>query len=139
MEMVMGKKIFKHRVRVPYAHVDRMGFVYYANYLVYFEMARSELLRETGTPYPEMEARGVILPVVEAVCRYVKPAHFDDLLEIQTRCSGINGVRVTLEYSIVRIEGRDAGDGIVEGHTVHVCMSPEGKVLKPAGELTALV
>ena len=66
--MSQDKKIFKHEVRVPYAHVDQMGVVYYANYLVYFEMARSEMLREAGMPYGDLEEKGLRLPVVEARC-----------------------------------------------------------------------
>ena len=69
-------KVFLHEVRVPYAHVDQMGVVYYANYLVYFEMARSEMMREAGMPYSELEARGLRLPVIEAHCEYKAPARF---------------------------------------------------------------
>ena len=74
---------FKYPVRVPYAHIDQMGVVYYAHYLVYFEMARGELLRKAGMPYGEMERAGVMLPVVESHCVYRKPAKFDDLLDVR--------------------------------------------------------
>lgn len=130
----MNPKVFKHAVRVPYAHVDQMGFVYYSHYFVYFEMARAELLREVGLPYTDMEKRGVMLPVVEAHCEYRKAAHFDDLLEVKTRCTGIKGTRLRLEYEITR------GDEIVvTGHTEHICMSPDGKVLRPLPELQKLI
>ncbi|MDD4870319.1 MAG: thioesterase family protein [Kiritimatiellae bacterium] len=130
----MEKRIFRHSVRVPYAHVDQMGFVYYANYFVYFEMARAELLREAGMPYTDMEKRGVMLPVVTANCEYKKPAHFDDLLNIETRCTAINGTRLRIEYVITR------GDNvIVTGYTEHICMSSEGKVLRPVPELKKLI
>lgn len=129
----MEKKVFKHSVRVPYAHIDQMGFVYYANYFIYFEMARAELLREAGMPYTDMEKRGVMLPVVESHCEYKKPAHFDDLLEISTVCKYFRGTRLHIEYRITR------GDCvIVEGYTDHVCMSTEGKVLRPIPELKRL-
>ena len=78
-------RVFEHSVRVPYAHTDQMAMVYYANYFVYFEMARSELLREAGVAYPEMEKRGVLLPVVAAHCEYRKAARYDDLLSIRSR------------------------------------------------------
>jgi acyl-CoA thioester hydrolase len=128
-----ASRVFEHTVRVPYAHVDQMGFVYYAHYFVYFEMARSEMLREAGLPYPEMERRGVMLPVVEARCQYRKPARYDDALRIRTRCAGFKGPRLCLEYEIAR------GDEVIaSGGTEHVCMSPDGKVLRPAPELRRL-
>lgn len=135
----MSKRIFKHTIRVPYAHVDQMGFVYYANYFVYFEMARSELLREMGFPYSDMEASGVLLPVLESHCEYNKSANFDDLLEVRTHCESVKGARIRIEYDMIRLEGKGVGDLIVKGYTVHVCMSPEGKVLRPVKELKLLV
>lgn len=125
-------RIFKHALRVPYAHTDQMRFVYYSHYLVYFEMARSELLREVGLPYAELEARGVFLPVVEAHCDYKTPAHFDDPLVVSSRCE-IRGPRLRITYEIHRDR-----DLIATGYTVHVCLSPEGKVLRPIPELRAL-
>lgn len=119
-------RIFIHHLRVPYADVDQMGFVYYANYLVYFEMARAVLMREAGLPYGELEKQGVMLPVIEAHCNYLNSAHFDDLLEIQTQCAEIRGTRIRLEYKALRDDTL-----IATGHTVHVCMSPEGRVLRP--------
>jgi len=112
-----------------------MGYVYYANYFVYFEMARAELLREAGMPYGDMEKKGVMLPVITAHCEYKKPAHFDDLLNVETRCTEINGTRLRIEYIISR------GDSvIVKGHTEHVCVAiADGKVLKPIPELKRLV
>lgn len=122
-------KVFRYSVRVPYAHTDQMRFVYYAHYLVYFEMARAELLREVGLPYAELEKRGVFLPVVEAHCEYKTPAHFDDLLVISSRCA-IQGPRIRIAY-----EAHRDRDLVVAGYTVHVCLSPEGKVLRPLPEL----
>ena len=80
---------FKTRVRVRYADTDRMGVVYYANYLVWFEVGRTEWLRETGWSYREMEADGIALPVIEAQCEYRQPARYDDEIEIahaRARC-----------------------------------------------------
>ena len=70
--------MFQARVRVIYGDTDQMGVVYYANYLRYFEFARSELLRAHGRSYRDMEAEGLSLPVVEATCRYVAPARYED-------------------------------------------------------------
>lgn len=127
-------RVFHHSVRVPYAHTDQMGFVYYSHYLVYFEMARAEMLREAGLPYTGMEQRGVMLPVVEAHCEYKLPARFDDKLEINTRCVEIRRARIHIEYEMMR--GQDL---IVTGYTHHVCMDRDGKVLRPVAELTRLV
>ena len=77
----------KTRVRVRYADTDRMGVVYYANYLVWFEVGRTEWLRETGWSYREMESEGVALPVIEARCEYRQPARYDDEVEIATRAT----------------------------------------------------
>ena len=118
---------------VPYAHIDKMGFVYYANYLVYFEMARADMMRQVGTPYGDLEKKGVMLPVVEAHCVYKKPAYYDDLLEVHTVVNEIKGVRIRMEYEIKR-----GADTLVTGHTEHVCLSPAGKVLKPVPEIRQL-
>jgi len=118
-------KTFKHSVRVPYAHTDQMRFVYYANYLIYFEMARAAMLREVGLPYGELEEQGIFLPVVEAHCEYKTPAHYDDELEIASRCE-LQGVRLKVGYIVSR-----AGQTIVTGYTVHVCVSAENKVIRP--------
>ena len=127
-------RTFIHHVRVPYAHVDQMGFVYYAHYYVYFEMARSELLREAGMPYGELEERGVMLPVVESHCEYKRAATFDDLLEIRTQCTRLKGTRLRIEYDM-----RRGDEPIVVGYTDHVCMNPSGRVMRPVPELKALV
>ncbi len=120
-------------VHVPYAHIDAMGVVYYANYFVYFEMARASLLREEGIPYGEMEQQGVMLPVVESHCEYKQPAHYDDELTVRSTCLPFKGPRLRIEYEVTR------GDTLIaSGHTHHVCMSTDGKVLRPTPALLAL-
>jgi acyl-CoA thioester hydrolase len=128
-----ANRTFRHFVRVPYAHTDQMGFVYYANYLVYFEMARAEMLREVGLPYAELEKQGVFLPVVEAHCEYKSPAHFDDRLEISTNCR-ILGVRLRVEYNVSR-----GSELIVTGHTVHAGVSAALKIMRPPQSLQKLI
>lgn len=125
-------RVFHHSVRVPYAHTDQMRYVYYANYLVYFEMARSEMLREISLPCGELESRGIFLPVIEAACQYKNPAHFDDLLNIASTCA-IKGVRLLINYTITRAEPQPETPHhiIVTGHTVHVCIDRDGKVIRP--------
>ncbi|MFH1037042.1 MAG: thioesterase family protein [PVC group bacterium] len=117
--------------RVPYADTDQMGVVYYANYLVYFERLRNELLRQTGTPYRAWEEKGVMLPVVEACCRYRAPAHYDDLLTISGRISRSRGSRLRIEYEV-----RTGGAILADGYTVHACLKRSGRPTRIPAELT---
>jgi len=112
------------RVRVRYAETDQMGIVYYANYLVWFEVGRTDLLRLTGWSYREMEAEGYALPVVEAHCEYRQSAKYDDDLEIVTTGAIVSLVRVKFEYRVVR--GHD-GATLANGHTVHASLDTTGK------------
>ena len=111
------------RVRVRYAETDRMGVVYYANYFVWFEIGRTDWLRETGQSYREMESGGVQLPVIEAHCEYRRPAKYDDDLEIRTRATLLTPVRIRFDYEIIR--GDD--DTLVTGHTIHAALDARGR------------
>ncbi|UCF79833.1 MAG: acyl-CoA thioesterase [Candidatus Eiseniibacteriota bacterium] len=93
-----------------------MGVAYYSNYFVWFESARTELLRESGHPYSEMEKDGLFLPVSECHCSYSAPAHYDELLEVRCLITEVRTRAVRFEYEVVREE-----TVIAEGHTVHVC------------------
>ena len=112
------------RVRVRYAETDRMGVVYYANYLVWFEVGRTEWLRETGWTYREMERDGISLPVIEAHCDYRQPARYDDEIEIATRGTVVTPVRIRFDYEVAR-----AADGTIAavGHTMHAAVDTSGK------------
>jgi acyl-CoA thioester hydrolase len=112
------------RVRVRYAETDQMGVVYYANYLVWFEVARTDLLRVEGWSYRDMEREGFGLPVIEARCEYRQSARYDDELEIRTRGTLLSPVRVRFDYEIVR--PADAAL-LAEGHTVHAALDREGR------------
>jgi acyl-CoA thioester hydrolase len=111
-------------IRVRYAETDRMGVVYYANYFVWFEVARTEWLRVSGWSYREMEADGVSLPVIEAHCQYVRPARYDDQIELRTRATLLSPVRVRFDYELLR-----AGEAepAALGHTVHAALDPDGR------------
>ncbi len=103
-------------IRVRYADTDAMKFVYYGKYFEYFEQGRSELLRQIGMPYTEIERHGIFIAVVEANAKYRKSARYDDLLTIETTCSEIPVARIRIEYKIM-LEGET--EPIVEGYTVH--------------------
>ncbi|MBI2440464.1 MAG: acyl-CoA thioesterase [Lentisphaerae bacterium] len=126
-------KSFQYALHVPYAHTDQMRVVYYANYLVYFEMARAAMLREVGLPYAELEQKGLSLPVIEAHCVYKAPGRYDDELKVVSRCS-IEGPRLRVTYEVSR-----GATVIVRGYTVHVGLSADGKIRRALPELRRLV
>jgi acyl-CoA thioester hydrolase len=105
------------RVRVRYADTDQMQIVWHGKYLEYFELARTELMRECGLPYAEMESVGVQLPLVEAHCRYHAPARYDDVLLVESSVSDYHSPRLRIDYRIATID--EPARTLVTGHTVH--------------------
>ncbi len=106
------------RVRVRYAETDQMGVVYHANYLVWFEVGRVELIRQMGLNYSRLEQEeGCLIAVAEATARYKAPARYDDELVVETRLAGVRGSVIRFTYRILR-----AADGLLlcEGATTHV-------------------
>ena len=101
-----------------------MGVVYYANYLVWFEVGRAELLRSIGSTYRDLETTGTMLPVIEAHCEYRSPARYDDELRVKTRGELLSVARVEFHYEISR-----PADGTVNavGRTVHAVVDAKGK------------
>jgi acyl-CoA thioester hydrolase len=111
-------------VRVRYAETDKMGVVYYAHYFVWFEIGRTEWLRETGWNYRAMEAEGLGLPVIESHCEYKLGARYDDEIEIRTRARLVSPLRIAFDYELVR---RADGAPIASGYTVHVTLDSSGR------------
>ena len=111
-------------VRVRYAETDRMGVVYYANYLVWFEVGRADLMRTLGQTYRELEEEGIILPVIEAHCEYRQSARYDDEIEIRTSGGMVSHVRVKFSYEIARRADQTV---VAAGHTIHAAVDPTGK------------
>jgi acyl-CoA thioester hydrolase len=112
------------RIRVRYADTDKMGVVYYANYFIWFEVGRTDLLRETGWSYREMETEGFSLPVIEARCAYRAPARYDDEVEIRTTAMLVSPVRVQFIYEVLRTEDRTV---LATGVTVHATLDRRGR------------
>jgi len=112
---------------VRYAETDKMGVVYYANYLVWFEVGRTDLLRESGWDYREMEKEGYALPVIEAHCTYREPARYDDVLDVRTTGMLLSPVRVQFTYEIVRAS--DAAM-LATGTTIHATLDRAGRPCK---------
>ncbi len=114
------------RLRVIYGDTDQMGMVYYGNYLRYFEIARTELLRQAGATYRAFsEASGLRLPVAEAHVRYRQSARYDDELALFAAVPRLGGASARFEYEIRRLPD---GALLVEGHTLHACVDAAGKV-----------
>ena len=112
------------RVRVRYADTDQMGVTYHANYLVWFEVGRTDWLRHHGWTYRDMEGDGIRLPVIEAFCRYLAPARYDDELDVHTRATLVTPARVRFDYEI-RVS--PSGTTAATGYTVHVALGASGK------------
>jgi acyl-CoA thioester hydrolase len=112
------------RLRVRYAETDTMGVAYYANYFVWFEVGRTDLLRMSGWSYREMEQDGCALPVIDAHCEYKVSAVYDDELEVRTTCRMVSPVRMEFLYVVVR--ERD-GKTLATGRTVHAALDREGR------------
>ena len=111
-------------LRVRYAETDRMGVVYYANYFVWFEVARADLLRTLGWTYREMEETGVFLPVIDARCEYRRPARYDDQVEIRATGRLSSAVRMEFAYEVF-VTGMP--DAAAVGHTVHAATGRDGR------------
>jgi acyl-CoA thioester hydrolase len=108
--------------RVRYAETDRMGLLHHANYIVYFEMGRTEFLRQKGISYRDIEDSGHLLVVVEVGCKFKRPAYYDDLLTLRTTLERVTHVKVVHRYEVFR-------DGLLlaEGHSTLACVDREGK------------
>lgn len=115
-------------VRVRYAETDQMGVAYYANYFVWCEVGRVELLRQLGFEYKQMElGHGCYLPVVEANCRYRSPARYDDEVVVETRVSGLRGSVIKFAYRLLRNAAEGEPALLAEAETVHVVVDGEMK------------
>ena len=108
------------KIRVRYADTDQMKMVYYARYFEYFEQGRSDLLRQIGLPYPEIERLGFYLPVIESHANYARPARYDDLLTVKVRIRELPAARLRIEYDVC---GEGEPEPLATGHTVHTFVS----------------
>lgn len=129
-------RIARPVVRVRYAETDQMGVAYYANYLVWFEIGRTEWLRETGWTYRSMEAEGLGLPVIEAHCEYRRPVRYDDELEIRTAGRLVSAARLAFDYEIVRRADEVA---MAVGHTVHATVDRGGRPVRLPARVKTLL
>ena len=112
------------QIRVRYAETDRMGLLHHANYLVYFEQARTELLRTAGGNYKDLEDRGFFLVISKLEVKYKSPAYYDDVLTIRTTVTRSSPIRLEHRYEVFR----DGGKLVAEGTTTLACVDRDGKL-----------
>jgi len=112
------------QIRVRYAETDRMGLLHHANYLVYFEQARTDFLRAHGKNYKDIEDAGFYLVVSKLEVKYKSPAYYDDLLTIRTTVTRTSPVRLEHKYEVFRPDGTL----VAEGMTTLACVDTTGKI-----------
>jgi acyl-CoA thioester hydrolase len=120
------------QVTVRYAETDMMGIVYHANYLPWFEIGRTTLLKEIGLPYRRLEEEGFRLPVLEVSAQYLRPALYDDRLEIVTLLAEKPVLRIRIEYQVKRGE-----ELLATGSTMHAFVDREGRPVRPPAWVVA--
>jgi len=111
------------RLRVRYPETDHMGVVHHTHYLTWFEVGRTEFMRERGRTYADMERAGIFMPVAGAECRYLSPARYDEEIEIETRVASASRIRVEFAYVATRVAD---GRLLASGRTIHVATTPAG-------------
>jgi len=132
----MSDNIFRSSVRVLYGDTDAGGVVYNANYLRYFEIGRTELMREWISSYKDIEKLGFMLPVTECWLRYKAPAFYDDLLIIETTITEVTKFKCRFSYRIVRQNSTDEKPRLlVKGYTVHAAITGDGKLTRLPEEI----
>jgi acyl-CoA thioester hydrolase len=109
-------------IRVRYAETDRMGLLHHANYLVYFEAGRTELLRKRGFSYRDIEDAGHFLVIIEVACKFKRPAHYDDLLTLRTVVERVTHAKIVHHYEV-----RHDDLLLAEGHSTLACVDREGR------------
>lgn len=138
----MANQWHEHKLRVHYKETDQMAVVHHANYVSWFEIGRTEMMRDGGISYHDMEEMGLILPVLEVNVKYHKPAHYDDYVVIYTKISHYSPVRLQFDYEVRKIsetslsnhESRDdaqsfktTGELLATGSTLHMWLNQEWK------------
>ena len=124
----------RSQVTVRYAETDMMGIVYHANYLPWFEIGRTTLLKELGLPYRQLETDGYRLPVLEISAKYSRPALYDDVLTIVTYLREKPLLRIRLDYEIFRGE-----ELLATGESVHAFIDLQGRPVRPPANVVAVM
>jgi len=123
-------------VRVRYAETDQMGVAYHGEYFAWFEVGRTDLLRGRGLTYRDLEREGLRLPVIDAHARFLRPAYYDDVLEIRTEIQSLSGARVAFAYEVHR-EGTPGA--LATGSTAHAAVDLQGRPRRLPQDLRSLL
>ena len=126
-------RVVETPLRVRYAETDRMGIVYHAHYIVWFEIGRTDYCRAAGMPYRAMEDSGLFILVTWADCRYRRPARYDDAIRVRTRVTELSSRGIAFGYEIAD----EAERLLAEGSTRHVFADPAGKLRRAPAEILA--
>lgn len=130
--------MYRHiaETRIRYGETDQMGYVYYGNYALFFEVGRVECMRSLGISYKWLESQGIQMPVLELQCKYLQPARYDDLIRIETRITDLPTARIRFEYKIMS----ETGVLLTEGMTSLAFIAKEtGKPLRAPEPLRAVL
>ncbi|MBN2102976.1 acyl-CoA thioesterase [bacterium] len=123
----MNPIIYRYQTRVRYAEIDRMGVAYHSRYIEWFEAARTDMLRERGLPYNQLEAQGISLPVIEIHCRYYKPVLYDELITVHTSVSHANRLKLHLVYEVY---GESDDVLRANGYSLHCFVNHQGRPVR---------
>lgn len=115
-------RVSETQLRVRYAETDAMGIVHHSRYIPWFELGRSDWLRQAGLPYPDFVALGYYLTVVEVGARYLKPAGYDEIVTVRTWLEEMHSRGLRIAYEVVNA----AGETLVTGFTRHICITHDG-------------
>ena len=121
------------QLTVRYAETDMMGVVYHGSYIPWLEVGRTQLLKDLGLPYRQLEESGFRLPVLEVALKYLRPARYDDVVTIVTRLNERPLLRIRLEYEVRRGE-----ELLATGYSVHAFIDLQGRPVRPPAAVVAL-
>lgn len=124
------------QIRVRYAETDQMGIAYHGNYFAWFEVGRTDLLRGLGLTYRELEADGLRLPVIETQVLFLRPALYDDMLEVRTRLAQMGGASLSFEYEVRR---EDSDTPLATGTTLHAAVDRDGRPRRLPKQIRSLL
>lgn len=115
------------KIRVIYADTDAMGIVYHTNYIRWFEIGRTELFRDMGIRYADLEREGYSLPLTEVYCHYLLPTHYDDVVVIETDIEYAKWVSIKFRYTLWDENRQNI---LAEGYSIHACTDRTGKIVR---------
>ncbi|MBV4418110.1 acyl-CoA thioesterase [Clostridium tyrobutyricum] len=114
------------KIKVRYAETDKMGIAYHSNYYIWFEVARGDFIKKLDITYNEMEQRGILMPLVETYCKYLRPSVYDDELIVETSIGELTPVKIILNYKVIH---ESTGKLIAKGKTTQTFVNKDFKIV----------